>query len=231
MAEENDELATRVVRLTAELAEKNLLLKEGYRRIKNNLQVVNSLIQLRGRQIDDLAVRAAFEETSQRIRAMSLVHETLYLGADTARINFSAYLRTIAEASATSYGMAERIAVAVADNADEVDLKDAVPLGLAAVEAITNVFKHAFPGDRKGRLSISFRGPKLDLEGELIVRDDGVGMLERLGIGPSGAGLSLAAALARQVGGRVVTESNNGTLWRLCFAGVPKIASVTEASC
>lgn len=223
MAEANDELEAQAAHRTAELAEKDVLLKEGYHRFKNNLQVVSALIHLRAKQCDDPAVRAVFVEISQRIRAMSLVHETLYMGADTSRIEFSAYLRTIAEVSAASYGMTDRIEVTVEDNAGGVDLKDAVPLGLAAVEAITNAFKHAFPDNRRGRLLISFQAPKPDQEGELIVRDDGVGTPERLASGPRGAGLSLAAALARQVRGRIVTENNNGTVWRLCFAGAAGI--------
>jgi len=191
---------------------------------------VSALIQLRAKQCEDPVGRAAFIETSQRIRAMSLVHETLYKGADTSRIEFSTYLRTIAEASAASYGMAERIEVVVEDNADAVDLKDAVPLGLAAVEAITNAFKHAFPDERRGRLSIFFRAPKLDQEGELVIRDDGVGIPEGLVSASRGAGLSLAAALARQVGGRIVIENDNGAVWRLCFAGVPETTSTAETS-
>ena len=228
LTEVNDELQARVAHRTADLAEKNLLLKEGYHRFKNNLQVVSTLIHLRARQHNEPAVRTAFVEVSRRIQAISLVHETLYLGTDTSHIQFSAYLRTIAEASAASYGMTERIEVTVEENADAVDLKDAVPLGLAAVEAITNAYKHAFPDVRKGRLSISFRAPKPDREGELIIRDDRVGAPERLVNGPRGAGLSLAAGLASQIGGRVVTENDNGTVWRLCFAGTSEIASITE---
>ena len=228
LTEANDELEVRVARRTADLAEKNMLLKEVYHRVKNNLQAVSALIQLRSRQSADPVARSAFAEASQRIQAMSLVHETLYKGADTSRIEFSSYLRTVAEASAASYGMTERIEVTVEDGTDDVDLKDAVPLGLAAVEAITNAFKHAFPDGRKGRLSISFRAARRDREGELVVRDDGVGTPEPTGSGARGAGLSLAAGLARQLGGRIVSENDNGTVWRLCYAGVPEMKSIRE---
>jgi two-component sensor histidine kinase len=228
LAAANDVLEVQVARRTADLAEKNLLLKEGYHRFKNNLQVVSALIQLRATRSKDPAIRAAFAETLQRIGAMSLVHETLYKGTDTSRINFTAYLRSIAETSAASYGMADRIEVRVEDNPDGVESKDAVPLGLAAVEAITNAFKHAFPDGRRGKLSISFQASKPDQEGELIIRDDGIGTPDHPTNGPRGAGLSLAAALARQVGGRITTENDHGTVWRLCFAGAPEVTPIAS---
>ncbi len=215
----NEELEVRVEQRTADLAEKNVLLQEVYHRVKNNLQVVTSLIQLRAKQCVDPAARLAFTETLHRIRAMSLVHETLYQGSDTSRIAFAAYLRNIAVASAASYGMTDRIEVVVEDSADGVGLDIAVPLGLAAVEAITNAFKHAFPEQRRGRLSIAFRAPTPEREGELLVRDDGIGTPEHTAPASRGAGLSIAAALARQLGGRVVVERDVGTVWRLAFAG------------
>lgn len=234
LRQRNEELEGRVTQrtaaLTAVLAEKNVLLQEVYHRVKNNLQVVSALIQLKARQCGNDDARLAFTETLQRIRAMALVHEALYQGADTSSIEFSAYLRTLAQATAGSFGMADRVEIIVDETPDRVDLNTAVPLGLAAVEAITNAFKHAFPGGRRGCLAISFQAPMPDREGELMVRDDGVGIPPSAAPGGRGAGLSLAAALARQIGGRVVIEHDRGTVWRLAFAGLAARPPVAHAA-
>jgi two-component sensor histidine kinase len=223
----NAELETRVARRTAALssalAEKDVLLKEVHHRVKNNLQVVAALLQLRAKRSADPAGREAFAETLRRIKAMSLVHEALYGGVggggDTNGIDFGAYLGSLAAATAATFGMAERVAVEVAPAQGLVDLNTAVPLGLAASEAISNAFKHAFPGGRRGVVRLAFRAPTGAGDGELTVRDDGVGLPEQRAPGARGAGLSLAEALARQVGGRVSVARDNGTVWRLTFAG------------
>lgn len=220
----NAELETRVAQrtaaLSAALAEKDVLLKEVHHRVKNNLQVVTALIQLRAKQTVDEAGRSAFNETLRRIRAMSIVHEALYRGSDTSSIGFAEYLRSLATATAESYGMTDRIEVDVEDSPDAVDLNTAVPLGLVAVEAITNAFKHAFPARRRGRIAISFKAPSPRGLGELVVRDDGIGTPDPgTAPRPRGAGLSLATALARQIGGTISIKNDAGTVWRLRFAG------------
>ena len=232
----NEELEGRVARRTAALAsalaEKDVLLKEVHHRVKNNLQVVAALLQLRAKRSADPAGREAFAETLRRIKAMSLVHEALYGGAgggggDTGGIDFAAYLGTLAAATAASFGMAKQVAVEVAPSPGRVDLNTAVPLGLAASEAISNAFKHAFPEGRRGAVRIAFSAPTDAADGELTVSDDGVGVAEPLARGARGAGSSLAEALARQIGGRVsvARDDGGGTVWRLTFAAPPARAA------
>jgi two-component sensor histidine kinase len=227
----NGELEARVARRTADLrtavAERDVLLKEVHHRVKNNLQVVAALLHLRAKRTADPAGREAFAETLRRIKAMSLVHEALYGGGDTSGIDFAAYLRTLAAATASSFGMAGRVAVEVAPSPGRVDLNTAVPLGLAAAEAIANAFKHAFPGGRRGAVRIAFSAPTDGADGELTVRDDGVGLPEPLARGARGAGSSLAEALARQIGGRVsvARDDGGGSVWRLTFAAPPARAA------
>ncbi len=231
----NEELEARVSRRTADLsralAEKDVLLKEVHHRVKNNLQVVAALLQLRAKQSADPGGREAFAETLRRIKAMSLVHETLYRGEDTSGIDFAAYLGSLAAATAVSFGMAEQVAITVAPGQGVVDLNTAVPLGLAAAEAIANAFKHAFPNGQRGVVRITFRSPTDVTDGELIVRDDGVGLVEPRSPRSRGAGLSLAEALARQIGGRisVARDDDGGTVWRLTFTGQPAGRAVTSA--
>ncbi len=220
----NGELEARVEQRTDDLrtalAEKDVLLKEVHHRVKNNLQVVAALLHLRAKQSADPAGREAFAETLRRIKAMSLVHEALYGGGDTSGIDFAAYLRTLAAATASSFGMAGQVAVEVAPSPGRVDLNTAVPLGLAAAEAIANAFKHGFPEGRRGTVRIAFAAPAEGAEGELTVRDDGVGLAQPKMPNRRGAGLSLAQALARQIGGRITVskDGGGGTVWRLTFA-------------
>ncbi len=217
----NEELETRVTRRTADLsralAEKDVLLKEVHHRVKNNLQVVSALLRLRANQSSDPAGREAFAETLRRIKAMSLVHEVLYGGGDTSDIDFAAYLGSLAATTAASYGMGQRVTIEVMPSDCRVDLNMAVPLGLAASEAISNAFKHAFPAGRRGCVRLAFQAPTEATDGEVTVSDDGIGISEPPSAGWRGAGSSIAEALARQVGGQVAVERNNGTVWRLTF--------------
>jgi two-component sensor histidine kinase len=221
LARANAELELRVEQRTADLrkavAEKDILLKEVHHRVKNNLQVVAALIQLRARQSSDPAGREVFAETLRRIKAMSLVHDQLYGGQDTSGINLSEYLGSLAAATASSYGMSGQVAIEVAPCEDLVDLNTAVPLGLAAAEALANALKHGFPQGRRGHLRLAFRAPTEEKEGELTIQDDGIGLPDPMPPNPRGAGLSLATALAHQIGGQVSLTRHNGTLWRLTY--------------
>jgi two-component sensor histidine kinase len=222
----NAELEARVERRTAALqaalVEKEVLLREVHHRVKNNLQVVTALLQLRAKRSSDPAGREAFDEILRRIKAMSLVHEALYGDhSDSGAIDFAAYLGSLAAATAASYGMADRVTIEVVPSDDRLDLTTAVPLGLAAAEAISNAFKHAFPSGRRGLLRLAFRAPTDLAHGELLVSDDGIGVPEGQLGSSRGTGLSLSKALARQVGGVVSTARNEGggTVWRLTFTG------------
>lgn len=223
LREANEELEARVEQRTADLrsalAEKDVLLREVHHRVKNNLQVVSAFLHLRARRSADAAGREAFAETLRRIKAMSLVHESLYgHGGAADAIEFGDYLRSLATAVAESYGMSRRISIRLETRGGRVDLNSAVPLGLAASEAISNALKHAFPEGRPGCISLSFTAPTADQEGKIVVRDDGIGLPVSRPISGRGAGLSLAEALARQVGGRLSVTSNEvgtGTTWCL----------------
>jgi two-component sensor histidine kinase len=219
----NEELEARVAHRTADLsralAEKEILFKEVHHRVKNNLQVIAALLHLRTTRTADPAAKDAFAETLRRVKAMSLVHEALYGGDDTSGIDFTKYLGSLAGTTASSFGMAEQIVVDLAPGQGTVDLNTAVPLGLAAAEAIANAFKHAFPDGQRGRVSIAFSAPTECQDGELTVLDDGIGLAEQQFPKSRGAGLSLAEALARQIGGRISVSQgeDGGTIWRLAF--------------
>ena len=226
LARVNAELERRVLErtaaLTQALADKDVLLREVHHRVKNNLQIVASLLGLKARQSAEPALREAFRDTLRRVKAMSLVHDMLYRQDEASDIDFGAYLAALGKATADSFGVAGRVAIEVAEAEGRVGLNTAVPLGLIAVESIGNACKHGFPGERTGRVRLSFQAPTQDRPGALVVRDDGVGLQDGAPA-PGGAGLRIARAIAQQIGGQLRVTSGEdgvgGTEIRLTFRG------------
>jgi CheY-like chemotaxis protein len=137
------------------LEEKIVLLREVHHRVKNNFQILISLLNLQSRTISDPQVIAALKESTQRIRAMSMVHEKLYTGGDLAHIEFINYLSSLANSQVSFYGLSPgRIKLEIKGENIMLDINTAIPLGLVMNELVSNALKHAFPGDRKGTIRI-----------------------------------------------------------------------------
>jgi two-component sensor histidine kinase len=216
----NETLEERVHQRTAELeralAEKETLLKEVHHRVKNNLQVISSMLFLKSRDFPDAAIRTSFSDVLHRITAMSLVHEALYQYDDSSRIDFSNYLETLGNTLVSSYGMSDQVRFRVGSVGGSVDLQNAVPLGLASAEAITNALKHAFPNGRRGVILASFT--QETNSSLLTVRDDGIGIpLPDQRATRLGAGLMLLNAIAAQVEGTAMHTVEGGTTFSLHF--------------
>ncbi|WP_051340702.1 sensor histidine kinase [Azospirillum halopraeferens] len=216
----NAELEERVLEQTAELRRalenKDVLFREVHHRVKNNLQVVCSLLILKAGRLADGAARQMVDEMVERIRAMSLVHEALYQRDDSARIDFGAYLRTLVEGLQRTYGTGDRVRLRVDAAAGcALDLDAAIPAGLITTEVVSNALKHAFPAGRSGTVTITFARDD-DGASRLTVRDDGPGLP---GAEPSaaGAGLGLVRALAAQLHGRTAFHSDGGAVFELVF--------------
>ncbi|NUB07123.1 hypothetical protein FW320_13175 [Azospirillum sp. Vi22] len=200
------------------LADKDVLLREVHHRVKNNLQIINSLLTLKALRSADASIREAFNDTLRRVTAMSLVHEALYQHEVTSAIDFGCYLNTLCEALVTSFGMTERIRVEVAADGPSVHLDTAIPLGLIATEAISNALKHAFPNGASGSLSVTYQGVRDGASGTLLVCDDGIGAPDMSGTGTgSGTGLRLVHAIAKQVKGQVRIVGGQGTTFALTY--------------
>jgi PAS domain S-box-containing protein len=158
------------------LAEKEVLLKEIHHRVKNNLQVVSSLLHLQSARMDDREARAVFEDSQHRINSMALIHEELYNSGNLARIDFGVYVQHLIEGLVDSYAIiAGRIAVDVCVDTLQQDLDSAIPLGLIINELVANSLKYAFPDGRQGRISIEYHAFGEDAW-VLTVADDGVGL-------------------------------------------------------
>ncbi|HSN92930.1 MAG TPA: histidine kinase dimerization/phosphoacceptor domain -containing protein, partial [Anaeromyxobacteraceae bacterium] len=198
-------------RLRASLAEKEILLKEIHHRVKNNLQIVSSLLDLQARHVPERRARQMLEESTARVRSMALIHEHLFQAKEVARIDFSRYVRDLVDRLMQTHSGGEgSVAVQVDVPTLPLPLDTAIPCGLIVNELVTNALKHAFPSGRGGsvRVGIVAAGSRATLR----VADDGVGMAAP--VDPAAAttlGLSIVATLARQVGGRLELRGGPGT--------------------
>jgi PAS domain S-box-containing protein len=192
------------------LRDKEVLLKEIHHRVKNNMQVISSLLQLQAGYIDNGEAKLVFEESQHRIRSMALVHEKLYQRHDLSRIEMADYVQALVAMLLSAYGeRARTVTVDVHAEAVTLDIDRAVPTGLILNELISNAFKHAFPGGRSGRLQITI-APR-DGGVHLAVRDDGVGVPAGVDIANSTSlGLRLVRILSDQVGAELTFITDHG---------------------
>src|SRR5581483_12480068 len=145
-------------------------------RVKNNLQVVSSLLGLQSRGARDPQLRRLFLESQNRIHSMAMLHESLYQSDDLSQIDFPEYIQRLADHLFRSYGItAERITLRSFMHPLRLNLDTAMPCGLIVNEVVSNSLKYAFPGDRKGQISISLQ-ERGDGIAELTIADDGVGI-------------------------------------------------------
>ena len=210
-----DAIVGRDASLRDNLAQKDALMREIHHRVKNNLQVISSLLNMQQRALTDPAARAAMSDTRQRITALALIYRALYQGPDLKRVDLRPFLEELTAqlvAGETANGAAVRTVLSV--DALVIDPDRLAPLALFAVEAITNAQKHAFSA-RGGVLTLAFhvRGD----EAELTISDDGEAAEDALS--KSGVGRTLMTAFARQLRGRAELERNpqGGVTARLLF--------------
>lgn len=208
-------------KLKASLREKEILLREIHHRVKNNLQVMLSLLHLQSYHLEDKSAVGAFQVLENRILAIATVYEKLYQSENLMKIDVNEYLQDLAEQLFNSYmpstGGIELI-VDVKDISCGIDT--AVPLGLIVSELVSNSLKHAFPDGRTGSIMISFKRILGD-EFELTVGDTGVGMPRDLSeMGSETVGLSLVKSLADQVHAEIRLDRTKGTNYRFRFREV-----------
>src|SRR3954469_1432925 len=179
-------------------SERDVLLREIYHRVKNNLQIVQSLLRLGSRDLGP-DQRDAFESAIRRIGAMARVHTLLYSSADLASIDLREYLDGLSKEVADAFGAQERgIRTVVEADAMRVPLDTAVPLAFIAVEVLTNAFKHAFPAGRGGTIKVEAR--QSGDRGILVISDDGIGMKPESGARRA-LGLTIVSKLIQQIDG------------------------------
>jgi len=221
-------------KLESDLEAKEILLKEIHHRVKNNLQVVSSLLNLQENSVNDDSVRGVFLECQTQIQSMAMVHEQLYRSMDLEGVEMEPYLERLAEYLSGIYEAAyQGVEYRVQAPGVRVDLDTAIPLGIITNELVSNSFKHAFPGGRTGKVFIGIhdRGTSWELE----VSDDGVGFSgskERPACGSehdrrcypsfsSGLGTELVTALASQIKGSERKVDDGGARTYILFPKKP----------
>ena len=212
--------------------EKEVLLQEIHHRVKNNLQIITSLLRMQSRAVQDPAFSEALRECQNRVASMALIHDKLYRARDLARVSFGEYVRDLTNNILTSYALpAQRVRVRLDIDDLSLSLDCAVPCGLILNELMSNCLKHAFPVGHSGTVYIGFHA-----EGEeelcLVVRDDGVGVPADVDLGrTSSLGWRLIRALVEQLGGVVECQTAGGTSVEIRFArqnAPPDLASAVR---
>jgi two-component sensor histidine kinase len=202
--------------LEAALHEKTLMMREIHHRVKNNLQVMSSLLNMHARDLEDPRLQEMFLESQLRIRAMAIVHDKLYDSLNFAAIDFEDFLRSVSRELVQALG---RPGIELMMDTEKVNLSivDAVPCGLIANELLSNAFKHAFPHDRSGTIVVSLhRGQESTVD--FGVRDDGIGLPPQFSIEKArSVGLTLVQSLVQQIGGVVTVDGHDGTDIRVKF--------------
>ena len=208
--------------IKSSLKEKEILLSEIHHRVKNNMQIISSLLKLQSAKIKDEQHVDIFKNAENRIRSMSLIHETLYQSKDFANVDFNGYVKSISNYLLRSYIVtsgAIKLNLEIEDIT--LGLDHSIPCGLIINELVSNSLKHAFPKGREGEIKIALRTIN-DHEVELTVSDDGVGIPREIDMGnPETLGLELVQILAEnQLDGTLELERDGGTEFRIRFGKI-----------
>jgi len=193
--------------------EKNTMLKEIHHRIKNNLQVVNSLLNLQSREVDDEKVVAMFKDTRKRVLSMAMLHERMYGSDDLQFIDIHQHFKTLMENLVKSYAVDKKIKTDISVKDVEMGISTLTPLGLLLIEIITNSLKYAFLTKSEGTIKVSLK--ELNDKYELIVGDDGTGFIPKKE--EEGLGTKLIQIFSKQLNGTIEKLNSQGTVYRLVF--------------
>jgi Signal transduction histidine kinase len=199
------------------LKEKEMLLKEIHHRVKNNLSVISSLLNLQSGYIKDKEDLELFRESQTRAKSMALIHERLYQSEDLKRIDFSDYIKTLASDLFRTYAVdPTRINLKMDLEIILLDINTSIPLGLILNELVSNAMKYAFPDDEKGEINIKLKSK--DDQYTLTVSDSGVGLPDELDFDKiDSLGLQLVNSLTNQIDGTVELDMTHGTKFTITF--------------
>ena len=205
--------------IVASLEEKETLLKEVHHRVKNNMQIIISLLNLQANKETEVSVLSALDESKNRVRAMSLVHETLYRSNSFSRIDFNEYLKSLIQSIASVYKKpAGRVDFDLDIKPFTLNIEQALPCGLVINEIVTNSFKYAYPAGQNGRIFVKC-GPAGEDEIEIRISDDGVGLPADYNWKEADTlGLGLVRIIAEaQLRAKVELSGENGTRFSMRF--------------
>lgn len=201
------------------LQEKEVLLKEIHHRVKNNLQIISSLLYFQSKKAKSKNTHELFNESQNRIQSMALIHEKLYQSDDFENINFEEYLKSLTSHLLFSYGVRSKdIQMQIHVDNIPISIEKAIPCGLIINELISNSMKYAFPNDSKGEIQIQLKKQKKDIE--LIVQDNGIGISRDINWETSKTlGLRLVHTLVQQLHGTLEIKNEKGIEFKIQFGG------------
>lgn len=205
-------------RIKSSLREKEVLLKEIHHRVKNNMQIISSMLGLQSAFVIDKKFNDMLTDSQNRIKSMALIHEKLYQSDNMAMVNFKEYVNSLITNLTSSYCFNRnniKINQIIEDCYFNIDL--AIPLGLIINELVSNSFKHAFPEDKSGEITIQIKSP---VEGkyQLLISDNGIGLANGMDIyNTNTLGLKLVQALTEQIDGKLEVISKNGMTFLISF--------------
>jgi len=204
--------------IRASLQEKEILLKEIHHRVKNNLQIISSLLRLQSRDTQDEAALGALNESRNRVHSMAIIHETLYRSEGLARVDLATYTQKLVDYLLRSYNFSAQTIRTKIDIADvSLDMDAAICCGLIINELVSNSLKHAFPAGQGGEINIALH---LHSDQQLIltVGDDGAGLPADIGLDQAESlGLQLVNMLVQQLQGTLELDCSQGTQFRITF--------------
>ena len=207
-------------KLTASLKGKEILLKEIHHRVKNNLQVIASLLSLQSHHIKDKESLEIFKESQNRVRSMALIHEKLYTSEDFSHIDIASYIQDLTASLFSTYTVSNAIKVTIAITDIFLTITTAIPCGLIINELVTNALKHAFPQERDGTITVSMT-PSTKESLILTVSDTGIGFPEGIDFrNTTTLGMQLVISLVEQLDGTITLDRSAGTTFTITFRGV-----------
>ncbi len=219
MKQEIEERRRAEAAVRASLKEREILLREIHHRVKNNMQIISSLLRLQAGSVKDEKYAALLQDSQHRIKSMALIHERLYLSENFAMVDFAGYVRGLARDLYRSYEIdPSKTALKIEVEDVSLGINNAIPCGLIMNELISNSLKHAFAQEGKGELEIAFRSVSGD-EVELIVGDNGVGLPDDLDFrNTESMGLHIVTMLAEdQLKGKIELDRTAGTKFHVRF--------------
>jgi two-component system, sensor histidine kinase PdtaS len=196
--------------LQAKNKQNELLLQEIHHRVKNNLELVKSLISLQSEQIEDAATKDAMVASQNRVQSMGIIHQKLYQGKNLGNVEMKDYFLNLGEGILDTFNLENKIKIECAMEHLELDIDTAIPIGLIVNELLTNALKYAFPEKKSGHISISLSKTAQETL-TLQVADNGIGKTKGLAPKGTGFGLQLIKLLTQQLNGEMTEDTANGT--------------------
>jgi len=208
-------------KVQSSLLEKEVLLKEIHHRVKNNLQIISSLLNLQADKIDDKAAREKYIESIGRIKSMAIIHELLYRSKNLSTIKIEEYLGELVTYISQTYSVKNSIKTELNVNVSHqfIDINKAIPCGIIINELLSNSYKYAFPGNKPGKIKIELDDAEnMGSKCRLKFSDNGVGISKKINTSdPETLGLQLIHSLVHQLDGEIEIDSKKGTTFVITF--------------